>query len=515
MTTSSPQTERPQVGTVYLVGSGPGDPGLLTWRGIQCLRKADVVLYDYLSNPELLSYLNPTTERHCLGSHAERKLWTQAQINAEMVAQAKQGKTVVRLKSGDPTIFARAADEFAALRKADIPFQIVPGITAALAASAYAGITLTDAQHASAVAFVTGHEKPGKEDLAIDFEALARFPGTLVFYMGVTTAPQWSAQLIEHGKSKDTPCAIIRRCSWPDQETFRCTLGEIAGLLHSGSKIRPPVITLVGEVAADRSLPNWFEERPLFGHSFVVTRPEHQAADLHQELSELGAEVILQPTIDIAPAIDLAPLDEAIRNLKSFAWIAFSSVNGVTYFIDRLKQLGFDYRQLGHIKFACIGPGTAGKLAEVGFHTDVLPVEYRAESLVEAMAQYAKGKQVLLVRASRGRNVLPHGLTQQGANVTEVVAYESRDVEKCSPEVERRLTARGVDWVIVTSSAIAKAAATLMPDALQQSKIVSISPITSDTLRELGYEPVVEAKVYTMPGIVEAILEHVSTSKKN
>lgn len=513
MTISSPQSEHPKVGTVYLVGSGPGDPGLLTWRGIECLRKADVVLYDYLSNPELLSYLAPATERYCLGSHAERKLWSQAQINAEMVAQAKRGKTVVRLKSGDPTIFARAAEEFAALREADVPFQIVPGITAALAASAYAGIPLTDAQHASAVAFITGHEKPGKEGLAIDFAALAQFPGTLVFYMGVTTAPQWSAQLMEHGKSADTPCAIIRRCSWPDQETFRCTLGEIADLLHSGSKIRPPVITLVGEVAVDRSLPNWFEERPLFGHSFVVTRPEHQAADLQHELSELGAEVILQPTIDIAPAVDSAPLDDAIHNLDSFAWIAFSSANGVTYFIERLKQLGFDYRQLGHIKFASIGPGTAGKLAEIGFHTDVLPDEYRAESLVEALAEQANGKKVLLVRASRGRDVLPKGLIRQGADVTEVVAYESSDVETCSPEVERRLAGRGVDWVILTSSAIARAAANLMPDALRQSQIVSISPITSDTLRELGYEPVVEAKVYTMPGIIEAILEHVSAKR--
>lgn len=510
MTSISPQQSQTPPGTVYLVGSGPGDPGLLTWRGICCLKKADVVLYDYLSNPELLSYVSSTAQRHCLGSHAERKLWTQEKINAEMVAHAQQGKTVVRLKCGDPTVFARAAEEFEALREHDIPFQIVPGITAALAASAYAGIPLTHSAHASAVAFVTGHEKPGKEDSSIDFGALASFPGTLVFYMGVTTAPQWSAQLIEHGKPADTPCAIVRRCSWPDQETFRCTLGELPSLLHSGSKIRPPVITVVGEVAADRSIPNWFEERPLFGHSFLVTRPKHQAIDLQHELSELGAEVVLQPAIDIGPPHDSQPLDEAIRHLENYQWVVFSSANGVTFFIQRLKQLGFDYRKLGHVKFGSIGPGTADHLRSFGFHTDILPEEYRAESLVDALTASVRGEQVLLIRASRGRDVLPNGLSEAGAQVTEVVAYESEDVPQPSAEVERRLSARDVDWIIVTSSAIARATASLLPEAMKRSKLVSISPITSDTLRELGYEPTVEAKVYTMDGIVEAILDYVT-----
>lgn len=513
MTPNFLQPDPSQPGTVYLVGSGPGDPGLLTWRGICCLKKADVVLYDYLSNPELLSYVSPHAQQHCLGSHAERKLWTQDQINAEMVAHAQQGKTVVRLKSGDPTVFARAAEEVEALRQHGIPFQIVPGITAALAASAYAGIPLTHSEHASAVAFVTGHEKPGKADSAIDFGALASFPGTLVFYMGVTTAPQWSTQLIEHGKSADTPCAIIRRCSWPDQETFRCTLGELPSLLHSGSKIRPPVITVVGEVAADRSIPNWFEERPLFGQSFLITRPEHQAADLQHKLAELGADVVRQPAIAIGPALDQAPLDEAIRQLESFQWVVFSSVNGVSFFIQRLQQLGFDYRQLGHVKFGAIGPGTADQLRAFGFNTDILPDEYRAESLVEAMQDTVPGQQVLLIRASRGRDILPKGLAAAGAHVTEVTAYQSDDVTQPSVEVERRLSGRGVDWIIVTSSAIARATAALVPEAMQNSNLVSISPITSDTLRDLGFEPTVEAKVYTMDGIIEAILAYVAENE--
>ncbi|MEW4562549.1 uroporphyrinogen-III C-methyltransferase [Bremerella sp. JC770] len=508
MTPNDQDSATTQSGTVYLVGSGPGDAGLITQRGIHCLQKADVVLYDYLSNPELLEFAVAAEQRHCLGSHAQRKLWSQDRINEEMVAQARQGKTVVRLKSGDPTVFARATEEIEALRAADIPFQIVPGITTALAASAYAGIPLTHSDHASAVAFVTGHEKPGKDGSSINYAGLANFPGTLVFYMGVTTAPQWSAQLIQHGKSPDTPCAIIRRCSWPDQETFRCTLGEIPNLLHSGSKIRPPVITVVGEVAQDRSIPNWFEQRALFGQTFLITRPEHQAADLRDPLAELGAEVFVQPAIDIRAANDPAPLSEAITNLKSFDWIAFSSRNGVVFFMEQLRALGFDFRMLGHLKIGSIGPGTGEQLAHYGFQADVIPDEYRAESLVEAMADQVAGQRVLLPRASRGRDVLPVGLAQAGADVTEVIAYESTDVTEVSPEVQRQIESSGFDWVVVTSSAIARATAQLVPEVMKSSNIVSISPITSDTIRELGYEVTVEAKVYTMDGIVSAILEY-------
>ncbi|MBA2115967.1 uroporphyrinogen-III C-methyltransferase [Bremerella alba] len=508
MTPNVQDSSAAEPGIVYLVGSGPGDAGLITQRGIHCLQQADVVLYDYLSNPELLQYAVAAEQMHCLGSHAQRKLWSQDRINDEMVSQAKQGKTVVRLKSGDPTVFARATEEIEALRTAGVPFQIVPGITTALAASAYAGIPLTHSDHASAVAFVTGHEKPGKEDSAINYQGLACFPGTLVFYMGVTTAPQWSAQLIAHGKSPDTPCAIIRRCSWPDQETFRCTLGEIPNLLHSGSRIRPPVITVVGEVAQDRSIPNWFEQRPLFGQSLLITRPEHQAEQLRSPLAELGGEVLVQPAIEIHAADDPGPLDEAITNLKSFDWIAFSSRNGVVFFMQRLRQLGFDFRILGHLKIGVIGPGTAEQLAEYGFQADVIPAEYRAESLVEAMANQVAGKRVLLPRASRGRDVLPVGLAQHGANVTEVVAYESNDVTQVMPEVQRRSETTGFDWLIVTSSAIARATAQLVPEVMKSSNIVSISPITTDTIRELGYDVTVEATVYTMDGIVEAILAY-------
>ena len=478
---------------------------------MRCLGRADVVLYDYLCNSELLKYVRPEAEVHCLGSHAERKLWTQTQINDEMVAQALAGKCVVRLKSGDPTVFARAADEIAPLRENNIPFEIIPGVTSALAASAYSGIPVTHSKHASAVAFVTGHEKGGKEGSAINFQALAAFPGTLVFYMGVTTAPQWTQQLLEHGKSPQTPAAIIRRCSWPDQETFRCTLAEIPDHLHPGSKIRPPVIVVIGDVAADRSMPSWFEERPLFGQTILVTRPEHQAEALRAPLVELGAEVLVQPAIEIGVPSELDSLDQAIQRLETFDWIVFSSRNGVDYFLRRLRILGFDLRKLGRIRLGAMGPGTAEELARFYLSADIVPQEFRAESMVEALTTEAPGKRFLLPRASRGRDVLSQGLLNLGADVTEVLTYDSSDVEQRSPDIERYLqTGRDIDWTIITSSAIARATARLLPDVLKTTKIVSISPITSQTLRELGYEPTVEAAEYTMPGIVNALLAYVA-----
>ncbi len=496
------------------MGSGPGDPQLLTLRGMKCLARADVVLYDYLCNSQLLRFVRPGATIHCLGSHAERKLWNQQQINNEMVAQAQAGKCVVRLKSGDPTVFARAPDEIAALHKHKIPFEIVPGVTSALAASAYTGIPVTHSQHASAVAFVTGHEKEGKPSSAIDYRALATFPGTLVFYMGVTTAPQWTRQLIEHGRSPSTPAAIIRRCSWPDQQTFRCTLEEIPQHLHSGSQIRPPVIVVVGDVAADRTMPSWFENRPLFGQSILVTRPEHQAEALRDPLVDLGAEVLVQPAIEIGPPADPAPLDAALENLEQFDWIAFSSRNGVRYFLERLFQQGHDLRKLGHLQIAAIGPGTDQELAQYHLRADVLPQQYRAESLVEVLASEAPGKHFLLPRASRGRDVLPQGLTNAGGQVTEVIAYESTDIPRVTLEIERHLQSRGgFDWVILTSSAIAKATAKLLPEVLAEARLVSISPITSETVRQLGYEVEVEAVDYTMEGILEALLDHRRANK--
>src|SRR4051812_8589992 len=351
-------------GRVYLVGAGPGDPGLLTLRGAECLRLADVVLYDYLASPELLTHIRTGAERICLGRHGHGRLMSQSEINETMISEANNGRTVVRLKGGDPAIFARLADELAALDAADVHYEIIPGVTAAQAASSHAGIPLTDRDEASCVAFVTGQEKHDQSsDDTLDYAALATFPGTLVFYMGVTTAGDWSRALIDHGKCADTPVAIVRRCSLPDQQTFFTTLGELGETVRK-KKFRPPAVVIVGDVAKEREVSNWFTTRPLFGRTVLITRPEHQSDDLAARLQNLGANVLRQPAIEIGPPTDWTPVDRAIGRQPDFDWLVFSSSNGVEYFFGRLLALGHDVRHLATVRLAAIGAGTAAALAE-------------------------------------------------------------------------------------------------------------------------------------------------------
>ena len=491
-------------GRVYLVGAGPGDPALLTLRGAECLRRADVVLYDYLVNPVLVAHCRPEAERICLGKHGGGRIWPQEEINDQLVVLAKQGKTVVRLKSGDPAIFARGAEEVERLAREEIPFEIVPGITAALAAGSYAGIPITHRELASAVALVTGHEDPEKHERAVDYAALAQFPGTLVFYMGVTTVRLWSDALMAAGKTAATPVAVVRRCSQADQRTLRTTLGELATAVER-DKLRPPVIFIVGEVAALGESYSWFEQRPLFGKKILVTRPAHQAASLAGPLADLGAEVLVQPAIEIGPPTDWGPTDAALQRLSEFDWLVFSSSNGVRYLLERLFTVGKDSRALGSIKLAAIGPGTAEELQRYHLKADLVPDEFRAESLAGGLAGSARGKRFLLARASRGRQVLSEELTSAGGVVEQVVVYQSDDVTTADPQVLELMEAEKIDWVTVTSSAIAKSLARLFGESLRHTKLASISPITSGSLRELGFEPASEAKEYTMAGVVEAI----------
>ena len=491
-------------GKVFVIGAGPGDPGLITLRGAECLRRADVVLYDYLVNPRILDQVSPTAEKVCLGRHGRGRLLEQDEINERTIAAARQGKQVVRLKGGDPLIFGRAGEELSALTAAGIPYEIVPGITAALAAGSYAGVPLTHRDWASAVALVTGREKGDKDPAEMDYAALAKFPGTLVFYMGVTTARHWSSELIVAGKPPETPAVIVRRCSWPDQSTARCTLGTVADEMAQ-RHVRPPVLVIVGEVAGLTPDTSWFVERPLFGHRVLVTRPAEQAGSLIEKLEELGAECLLQPAIRIGPPTDWGPLDAALQRLDSFDWIVFSSANGVRAFCDRLSSAGRDARALAQAKIAVIGPGTADELLTYHLFPDLQPAEFRAEALAEGLATQVRGKRCLLIRASRGREVLAEQLNAAGAIVEQAVAYSSTDVTEADPEVAAALVAGHIDWVTVTSSAIARSLASLFGDDLRRAKLASISPITSATLRELGHEPAVEAAEYTMDGVVQAI----------
>lgn len=500
------------LGKVYLIGAGPGDPGLIAVRGAELLHAADVVLYDYLAGPELLAYARPNAELICLGRHGHGRLLTQSEINERMVAAARAGKTVARLKGGDPAIFARVSEELAALEKAGVPYEIVPGISAAQAASAYTGIPLTGRDDASCVAFVTGQECEKKGGTALDYATLARFPGTLVFYMGLTTAPHWTSQLMIHGKSPAAPVAIVRRATFADQETVFTTLGKVTDFLGPG-KMRPPAVVIIGDVTASRNAASWFTERPFFGRTVLVTRPAHQSDSMTLQLRTLGAEVLHQPAIEIAEPADWSPVDAALAEIVDFNWLVFSSSNGVEYFIRRLIAVGLDLRALGHCKLAAIGPATVDALARYHLVADVCPNTYRAEALAEALAPHAAGQCFFLARASRGREVLAEKLTAAGGVVTQAVVYESRDVAEADPEVVAALDEGRVDWTTVTSSAIARSLVRMFGDSLHQTNLAAISPLTAEVLTELGHPPATVATEYTADGVLAAILAAESPSR--
>jgi uroporphyrinogen III methyltransferase/synthase len=494
-------------GKVCFVGAGPGDPGLITLRGLECLRAADVVLYDYLASSQLLVHARPDAELVCLGRHGRERIWTQSEINDALVRYAKQGRMVVRLKGGDPLIFARAGEELAAVEAEGLPYEIVPGITAAQSAGSHAGIPLTHRDNASCVAFVTGQEFRGKDATEeLDYAALGRFPGTLVFYMGITTAPSWSSALLSGGKSPDTPVAIVRRCSLPDQECTFTTLGELGGVI-SLNRMRPPAIVIVGDVARQRGAVNWFTSRPLFGQRVLVTRPENQAHDLTRKMQLLGADVLLQPAIQVEEPNDWSETDAVIHRLAQFDWLVFSSANGVNFFLRRLFALNFDLRQLGRTKLAVIGPGTADALAAFHLRPDLQPGTFRAESLAEALAPHVRGKHVAVARTSRGREVLAEMLEAAGAHIEQAVTYVSRDVATPSPEAVDAVSKSRVDWTTVTSPAIARSLVQMFGDNLRNTKLAAISPLTAEALIDEGYPPAVVAEVYTTDGLITAILQ--------
>lgn len=473
-------------------------------RGVECLKRADVVMYDYLANPLILSHASDTAELLCLGRHRRADVWSQDAINLEMVRRATAGQCVVRLKGGDPMVFGRAAEELSTLVAADIPFEIIPGVTAASAAAAFAGITITDRAHASALALVTGHERQGKPESALDYEALAHFPGTLVIYMGVRTARTWATNLIRAGKAADTPVMLIRRCSWPDQQKLPTTLGQVADALTPYQNFPPPVVSIVGEAARANPAFDWFGRLPLLGKGILVTRPGHQANAMIARLSELGANAMLAPAITIGPPTDWQPVDDVIARIDQYDCLAFSSSNGVQYFLSRLFDAGKDARSLGRARLAAIGPRTAEALQAFSLRADIQPESYRAEALAESLAADAAGKRYLLLRASRGREVLAETIRQHGGIVDQVVVYESRDVTDRYPEIEEQWPT--IEWVTVTSSAIARALHRLWGERLASVQLASISPITSQTLRECGLEPAAEATEYTADGVIDAIL---------
>ncbi len=496
-----------QSGKVYLVGAGPGDPGLLTLKGKRCLEEADLVLYDGLANPLLLRHTHATAERTSRADSDGRRTLDQSEINQRLVEAGLAGKIVVRLKGGDPFIFGRGSEEAKALADAGVPYEVVPGITAATAASEYAGISMTHREHASAVAFVTGHEDPTKPELALDYEHLANFPGTLVFYMGLHRLPAIASSLIENEKSKQTQVAVISRGSTPLQRTVTGTLENIPQLVKAAG-LRPPSLIIVGECVSQRDEINWFESLPLAGMTIGITRPEDQADNAIELAHALGAQPLLMPTIEIHPIGDWSEVDTAIHSIQNYDWITFTSVNGIDAFLRRVWDLGYDNRILSNTKIACIGPATAERLKTYSLRADVVPEIYRGEELANSLVEHVDGKKVLWPRANRGREILPEILTAAGAEVHSLVVYDHRDVEGFSEEVIKTLVNGEVDWIGLSSPTIARNIANLISkfDLNSVPRLVAISPVTEQAAMEAGLEVSTVATVHTWDGIFDAIV---------
>jgi len=492
-------------GQVYFVGAGPGDPGLITVRGAECLQMADVVLYDSLANPELLKHAPSSAECICLGRHGKSRLWTMAEIVDRLVQEACAGKVIVRLKGGDPAVFARCAEEVEAVCRQGIAYEIVPGITSALAAASYLEVPITHRELSSALSLVVGQEKVGKLSPALDYGALGTFPGTLIFYMGVTSAARWTAELMRGGKSPETPVLIVRRATYADQKTLRCRLTDVAGVIDR-QRLRPPAVIIVGPAVEHVPATSWFTARPLFGRTVLITRPAHQAGSLGAMFQSHGAAVRLQPAIEIQPPDDWRAVDQAIASMPSYDWVVFSSANGVQSLLDRVISVGRDLRILGGVQLAGIGPGTTARLHDYHLHVDRQPDRFQAEDLAASLVAEAPGKRFLLIRASRGREVLAEQLRQAGGEVAQVVVYNSIDVQQHDADIGADLAAGRIDWITVTSSAIARSLHRLFGDALNNARLVSISPLTTATLAELGCPPSAEAEAATMPSLVDAVV---------
>jgi uroporphyrinogen III methyltransferase/synthase len=499
----------PRAGKVYLVGAGPGDPGLLTIKGLECLRSADLVLYDGLVNPLLLRFARGDAER--THRQASEGVSSQESINQRLIEEAHAGKIVVRLKGGDPYIFGRGSEEAAALSAAKVDFEVVPGVTAAVAAGEYAGLSFTHRQYASAVALITGHEDPVKGVSALDYEAIARFPGTLVFYMGLHRLENLAADLIRAGLSASTPACLISSATNPSQRSIVAPLGELPQAVRKAA-VRPPSVIVIGECVTRREGIAWFEKLPLFGRRIGITRPTTQAGPVIERILRLGAEPILLPTIEILPPTDWGPVDHVIRRLAEFDWLVFSSANGVDSFLSRLWQVGGDARSLARAKIATIGPATGEALHRFGLRPDLVPPEFRAESLAAELSPHVGASRVLWLRADRGRDVLPEQLSRAGATVEEVVVYRNVDMAALPPGELERLERGELDWIGLGSPSIAESLVKLCTPAARaqlggRTRLASISPVTTARARELGLEIAAEAARYTWDGIIDAVTQ--------
>ncbi|HZT29327.1 MAG TPA: uroporphyrinogen-III C-methyltransferase [Bryobacteraceae bacterium] len=488
-------------GKVYLVGAGPGDPELITLKGRRVLQEAQCVLFDHLAPEALLALAPPEAERLYVGKKKSEHAFTQEEICGMLIERARRGLAVVRLKGGDPFIFGRGGEEAEALAEAGIPFEIVPGVTAPLGIAAYTGVPLTHRDHTSVVTFVTGHAVE-----AIDW-AKAGAAETLVIFMGLTHFEQIAAELTARGRAPETPAMAVRWGTRPDQETLAGTLATLPGLIRRQG-MKPPATIIVGEVVRLREKLNWYEHLPLFGRKIVVTRARGQAETLGASLHALGAEVLELPTIEIGPAADYGPLDRAIAELASYDWLIFTSANGVRFFLERLDRSAADLRAL-RARICAIGPATRAAVESLHLKVDLMGKEYVAEGLLAAFAGHdLAGKRILLPRAAVARDLVPAELAHRGARVDVVEAYRTVVPAEAAAEAARIFgAAHKPDWITFTSSSTVQNFVSLAgAGALAGTRVASIGPVTSATARKLGVAIAAEAAVYTMEGLVEAIL---------
>ena len=483
---------------VTFVGAGPGAADLLTLRGLEAIRSADVVVHDRLVPPAVLALIPSGVERIAIDRSDLADRNPGGTTGDLLVGLASPGRRIVRLKGGDPTVFARLAEELAPLRQAGVAVEIVPGVTAAVAAAAAAGVPLTSRESASALTLVTGHEARGK-DQPVDFAPLAALPGTLAVYMGIEQIAAWSRGVMAAGRSGDTPVVIVSRCSWPDQRVATSTLAMCASDAER-QRWRSPAVLIVGEVVAAAAA------GPLAGRRVIVTRPAGQEEELVSKIRAVGGQPLHVPVIRIVEPPSWTPLDAALGRLDTYDWIVLASMNGVRGLVARLRAAGRDGRALGTARLAAIGPATQRALEEAGFVCDLVPADHRSEGLLAALSGAAAGSRFLLVRAAAGRDLLPRGLRAAGHHVDEVAAYASEPIAGLDDEAAAALAAGEGGWITVTSGAIAESAARLFGSRMREWRIASLSSVTSAVLRRFGLEPAVEAAEPSVAELVAAIV---------
>jgi uroporphyrinogen III methyltransferase/synthase len=508
-------------GMVYLVGAGPGDAGLLTLRGAELLGRADVVVYDALVNRELLKLAPKTAEKIFGGKRSRDHAIPQEDLNQLLIDKAREGKCVVRLKGGDPYVFGRGGEEAEELAAAGIPFEVVPGITSAIAALNYAGIPVTHREYCSSFTVITGHDDPEKDGRGVDWAQVANLPGTKVILMGVENIRHITQSLLANGAPAETPVAMVRWGTTGDQQSIEGTLSTIADVVEK-SGFKAPAVVAIGGVARLRGTLNWFERRPLFGQRIVVTRTREQASQLSSRLRERGAEILEIPTIKIVPPTEQREIADVLLELNSYDWVIFTSPNGVTMFFEYFFKAFEDMRDIGGVRIAAVGPATAAKLKELHLKVDVMPEKYVAEKVADALLAYEsiENLRILLLRAEVATRELPKKLEESGAIVDDVACYktipETEDLTGAAGDFQER----GADWITFTSASTvenfnARFALSEVKTKFPAVQFVSIGPETSKALEALGLKADLEAKPHTIEGLAETLEKAVVKAKKS